>query len=751
MLAVGISVMFTVGLFLIINAHNNNQSQQLAQTMAAIRKSQTEGIDLSTALAELKAANVSGNKDKTPVPSGPVNGNFDTITVKGTSALQGNVQVDKNIAIGSKNTKGELKVTGTIIKNGTNIDNLYIQNVSGDPQNETSIAVNDITASVLTVDEANIGDASISGDLTLDGSLNIGSDLSVAGLVDTQTLSVTSDTSIGGVLDVTGATTLGDNLDVTGDVTIGGTLQATGITTTGDITAATLTSTDLTTADSLAVTTDATIGGTLGVNGAIMAAGLTTTGSVIAPSLVVDNGTDTFGAIQGVVDTKGTLSLLDDTNFLSISGDTALDNPVVLGTTHYNDFVGGGGIKHVYDGGGDLQAYGSLTIGGAVDSLNTPIGGDFTATGNLEGGTITLGGADITTLFQPAGDYIVNTLITDPGQLADVHVTGSILADGSIGATDGALIGANLTSSGTLIISGSTSANGNAGTTLAQAADCGVNFHLHIERLDKGLVTFAVCRADSTGSAPFYDLAENFPSNQSLSAGDVVSIDSANSEYVQRSTGANDRLAIGVVSTAPGYTLGASGPGYPIALSGRVPVKVTNEGGAIVPGDYLTSASTPGYAKKAVPGEKTIGQALAAFNGSSGTVAMFVNVSSGNNSQLATLQPAQSGAGNFTSLNVSGPTNLTDLTVTGLAKVANIEVGGHIIGNDDTRGRVTVPSGSTTVHHDFASTFAKPPAVVASPTGQAVLYSVSQTATGFDINLPTPATADIKFNYLVQE
>jgi hypothetical protein len=35
-----------------------------------------------------------------------------------------------------------------------------------------------------------------------------------------------------------------------------------------------------------------------------------------------------------------------------------------------------------------------------------------------------------------------------------------------------------------------------------------------------------------------------------------------------------------------------------LALSGIVPVKVTNEGGPIQPGDLLVSSSTPGYAMR---------------------------------------------------------------------------------------------------------------------------------------------------------
>jgi len=35
-----------------------------------------------------------------------------------------------------------------------------------------------------------------------------------------------------------------------------------------------------------------------------------------------------------------------------------------------------------------------------------------------------------------------------------------------------------------------------------------------------------------------------------------------------------------------------------LALNGRVPVKITGENGPIVPGDMITTSSTPGYAMK---------------------------------------------------------------------------------------------------------------------------------------------------------
>ena len=69
-----------------------------------------------------------------------------------------------------------------------------------------------------------------------------------------------------------------------------------------------------------------------------------------------------------------------------------------------------------------------------------------------------------------------------------------------------------------------------------------------------------------------------------------------------------DTSVLGIVSTDPGYTM------FPkdtmsqnrtvlknerlLALSGRVPVKATNENGNIKPGDLLTTSSTAGFAMK---------------------------------------------------------------------------------------------------------------------------------------------------------
>jgi hypothetical protein len=111
------------------------------------------------------------------------------------------------------------------------------------------------------------------------------------------------------------------------------------------------------------------------------------------------------------------------------------------------------------------------------------------------------------------------------------------------------------------------------------------------------------------------DLAENYTSTQALDKGEVVMIDQANPEAVLRATGQYHNNIIGVVSTKPGFVAGGyTENSYPIALVGRVPVRISTENGPIQAGDTLTSASIPGYAMKATMAGRALGRALEAFD-----------------------------------------------------------------------------------------------------------------------------------------
>jgi hypothetical protein len=101
--------------------------------------------------------------------------------------------------------------------------------------------------------------------------------------------------------------------------------------------------------------------------------------------------------------------------------------------------------------------------------------------------------------------------------------------------------------------------------------------------------------------AGYSDIAEHMPAADDVSAGDVVVIDPDHDERVIKSYRANDPTVAGVISTEPAMLIGKADSPSPLALAGRVPVKVSAENGPIQRGDLLTTAATPGHAMKATP------------------------------------------------------------------------------------------------------------------------------------------------------
>jgi hypothetical protein len=144
-------------------------------------------------------------------------------------------------------------------------------------------------------------------------------------------------------------------------------------------------------------------------------------------------------------------------------------------------------------------------------------------------------------------------------------------------------------------------------------------------------------RAYKVGGA---DLAEMYFSHDtSIMAGNVVSVDGTLESGTQKSTKPYDPTVLGIVSTQPGMVLGsATGQGTPVlvALSGRVPVKVSTENGEIKAGDYLTTSSTSGVAMKATKAGAIIGTAMTGYNKDGvGMVVAFVKSGNSVGSSLA--------------------------------------------------------------------------------------------------------------------
>ena len=134
------------------------------------------------------------------------------------------------------------------------------------------------------------------------------------------------------------------------------------------------------------------------------------------------------------------------------------------------------------------------------------------------------------------------------------------------------------------------------------------------------------------------DLAEKFPTTETLEPGTVVEIDPDNPGQLRKARGAYNTRVAGVVAGANGLSKGivlgnleGSENHTPIAMSGRVWVHADATHEAIEPGDLLTTSDTPGHAMKASDPTRAhgtvIGKAMTRLEkGKTGMVLVLVNL-----------------------------------------------------------------------------------------------------------------------------
>jgi hypothetical protein len=231
-----------------------------------------------------------------------------------------------------------------------------------------------------------------------------------------------------------------------------------------------------------------------------------------------------------------------------------------------------------------------------------------------------------------------------------------------------------------------------------------------------------------------YDFAEMFPSNESLTAGQVVAF-SGNEEFITQSNTAESQQLAGIVSTRPGFLAGRNEDGvYPVALAGRVPTFVSVQNGNINVGDPLTSSSTSGVAQKATQNGQIIGYALEAYNGteSDNLIQVFVNVGYWTGEEVTELPGtsntasgfASGSTSNFSALNMSGNIYMGTHQVLGIGRLEGISDQWSI----EEDGTVKTQALLTTITDSYQGTKV-PTAAVTSPevlitlTGSSVLVN----------------------------
>lgn len=179
--------------------------------------------------------------------------------------------------------------------------------------------------------------------------------------------------------------------------------------------------------------------------------------------------------------------------------------------------------------------------------------------------------------------------------------------------------------------------------------------------------TTAVCSSLATGTAPtagtayelrdcsgapVADYAEMYPVEKGIEYGDIVTTGTeivntydigadgnidwklvkGNVSKLVKSSSEYQNNVIGIVSdnhndfSSTGYNIKDSDNPMPVALNGRVPVKISSDSQEIKTGDYLTSSEEAGMATKALKSGFVIGKALEDWTPSSGkkTIMIFV-------------------------------------------------------------------------------------------------------------------------------
>ncbi|QQR60431.1 hypothetical protein IPH19_03380 [Candidatus Uhrbacteria bacterium] len=229
--------------------------------------------------------------------------------------------------------------------------------------------------------------------------------------------------------------------------------------------------------------------------------------------------------------------------------------------------------------------------------------------------------------------------------------------------------------------------------------------------------------AEGWQSMDTYDFAERYYSPDSLEPGDVVIVSDSGRMHVQRSM--NDKaMVLGIVSTRPAFIAGRPATStYPIALSGRVPTKVSGMNGAVKAGDPLAPTSIPGVVAKAIHTGPIVGLALEDYDQTNvGSIEVFVN-----------------------------PGWWTNQAETNQETIINNTVINNVTSGVTRRGVGMIVAGSKRVHISFDSIGAYP-FVQVTPRGliQGNWGTDGYSDTGFDILMSAEQTFDAYFSWQVE-
>ena len=281
----------------------------------------------------------------------------------------------------------------------------------------------------------------------------------------------------------------------------------------------------------------------------------------------VVTSTFTVGTGSGAYTLPSTDGTINQALTTDGSGVLSFSN-VPLSTT---EMIAGAGLT----GGGTLASSRTFDIGAGqyINVAANTISVDGTVSADAGKVAVRTGSGGLNSTSLDAGSGTIETTGT---------VTGGTITDGSATLVSGALSGATT--------------GGFSGTVTAGSfTDGALNINSgHITSGASATFSGNVDAANFNGvasSAKYADLAEIYSADADYEAGTIVKI-GGDAEITQTTEHA-DVNVFGVISTDPAYLMNSDANGLPVALQGRVPVKVV---GKIKKGDRLISSDEPGMA-----------------------------------------------------------------------------------------------------------------------------------------------------------
>jgi hypothetical protein len=473
----------------------------------------------------------------------------------------GLVSATGNISGGNLTTGGQVSATGNIVTDQYFVGNFF-GNVTGNfvvPGSNTQVIFNtngnaDASAG-FTFNTAGPNLLTVLGTISSSGNVQAGN-LRTAGLV-TATGNITggnlSGTNITGTLttvaqnNITSVGTL-SSLSVTanvagGNLTTGGQVSATG---------------NIRTSAYLFVTQD------INVSGDVTATSYTGTSSSL-------NGNVTGGNIR----TGGQVSATGN-----VTGSYLIGNGSALTGLITNIIQNGNSNVLVGSSAGNI----SINVNGISPlAIFTPLGqtttGIVSATGTVTGGNLATGGAITGASTSVTGTTTAASVVGGVMTGSSVSVTGTTTAASVVG---GVMIGSSLS------VSGNVTASNLIGTVRTTSiVNTGSNATGNI---GSSSTYFNTVFATAT-TALYADLAENYLGDADYAPGTVV-VFGGEREITVTTESADERVA-GVISTNPAYLMNSGESGAPVALRGKVPVKVI---GPVTKGDSLVTSTVAGTA-----------------------------------------------------------------------------------------------------------------------------------------------------------